>query len=164
VETAAISLKADDFDDRYPILFRGLTRLGWALGLGYDAEDVAQEVLLGGRRQLGQLRDPESLTPWLRRMMVRAASRRRHRRISTPFGAAMAYVPRDRCGSIDLGVAVASLPPRERLAVALVYGLGYSQQEAADAMGITRGGLANALFKARARLARELSEQEQVER
>jgi len=47
--------------------------------------------------------------------------------------------------------------------VALVYGLGYSQAEAADAMGITRGGLATALFKARARLVRELGDRRQVE-
>jgi RNA polymerase sigma-70 factor (ECF subfamily) len=157
-------LTAGNFDNLYPRLFRSLTRLGWALGLGYEAEDVAQEVLLSGRRQLRQLRDPDKLSPWLRRMMVRAASRRLGRRRSLPLDGAVAYVPQDRSSEIDLGVAVARLPPRERLAVTLVYGLGYSQQEAADAMGITRGGVANSLFKARARLVRQLGEGSQVER
>jgi DNA-directed RNA polymerase specialized sigma24 family protein len=57
---------------------------------------------------------------------------------------------------LDLATAVAQLPPRERLAIALVYGLGYSQLEAATAMGISRGGLASSLFKARIKLAREV--------
>ena len=158
MEIAAVSITSEEFDERYPRLFAGLTRLGQALGVGHEAEDIAQEVLLEGRRQLGRLRDGDKLQAWLRRMMVRACYRHRSRRRSTPFDRAIAYLPLDRSGALDLGVAVARLPPRERLAVALVYGLGYSQAEAADAMGITRGGLATALFKARARLLRELGD------
>lgn len=163
MDTAILPLNTDKFDSLYPVLFRTLTRFGWALGLGYEAEDVAQEVMLSGRRQLHQLRDPDELNQWLRRMMVRAASRRRGHLRSLPLDGALAYVPLDRSREIDLGVAVARLPPRERLAVSLVYGLGYSQQEAADVMGISRGGLANSLFKARARLVRDLGERSQVE-
>ena len=72
--------------------------------------------------------------------------------------ASIGYVPVDRCDSLDPGADVSRLPPRERLAVMLVYGLGFSEAEAADAMAITRGGLASALFKARARLAREMGD------
>ncbi len=163
MEIAAVSITSDEFDERYPGLFAGLTRLGRALGAGPEAEDIAQEVLLEGRRQLGRLRDCDKLQAWLRRMMVRACYRHRGRRRSTPLNSAVAYVPLDLSGALDVRIAVARLPPRERLPVALVYGLGYSQAEAADAMGITRGGLATALFKARARLVRELGDRRQVE-
>jgi DNA-directed RNA polymerase specialized sigma24 family protein len=67
-----------------------------------------------------------------------------------------AYVPLDRSDVLDLATAVAQLPPRERLAIGLVYGLCYSQVEAATVMGISRGGLASSLFKARIKLAREV--------
>lgn len=155
---AAGSITREEFDERYPRLFAGLTRLGRVLGAGPEAEDIAQEVLLEGRSHLGRLRDGDKLQAWLRRMMVRACGRHRGRSRLTALDATVAYVPLERSGLLDLGIAVARLPPRERLAVALVYGLGYSQAEAADAMGITRGGLATALFKARVRLVRELAD------
>ncbi len=158
------SITREEFDERYPRLFVGLTRLGHALGAGSEAEDMAQEVLLEGRSHLSRLRDGDKLQAWLRRMMVRACYRHRGRRHPSALDATLAYVPLDRSGALDVGVAVARLPPRERLAVTLVYGLGYSQVEAADAMGITRGGLAAALFKARAKLAHELDDRTQVKR
>ena len=162
--TVVASITGEEFDERYPRLFAELTRLGQALGAGYDAEDIAQEVLLEGRRHLAQLREGDKLRAWLRRMMVRACHRHRGRFRANSLGTAVSYVPLDRTGELDLGIAVARLPPRERLAVTLVYGLGYAQAEAADAMGITRGGLATALFKARARLAGELADGTQVQR
>lgn len=159
-----VSITREEFDERYPRLFVGLTRLGQALGAGSEAEDVAQEVLLEGRSHLSRLRDGDKLQAWLRRMMVRACYRHRSRGHPSALDPTVAYVPLDRSGALDLGIAVARMPSRERLAVTLVYGLGYSQAEAADTMGITRGGLATALFKARAKLAQELDDRIQVER
>jgi RNA polymerase sigma-70 factor (ECF subfamily) len=156
VELTLASITTDDFDARYPRLFADLTRLGHAMGAGHEAEDMAQEVLLEGRQHLGQLREAQHLQAWLRRMMVRACWRRQRQRRPNLLDATAAYVPLDRSDVLDLATAVAQLPPRERLAIALVYGLGYSQLEAATAMGISRGGLASSLFKARIKLAREV--------
>ena len=50
MEIAAGSITREEFDERYPRLFAGLTRLGQALGVGPEAEDIAQDVLLEGRR------------------------------------------------------------------------------------------------------------------
>jgi RNA polymerase sigma-70 factor (ECF subfamily) len=164
MELALAAITNEDFDERYPRLFAELTRLGHALGAGHDAEDIAQEVLLEGRRHLGQLREGEKLQAWLRRMMVRACYRQQRRRHPSSLNSTASYLPLDRSGVLDLGIAVAHLPPRGRLAITLVYGLGYSQAEAASAMGITRGGLASALFKARVKLVRELGDGAEVHR
>lgn len=150
------SMTVAEFDAEYQGLFRELTRLGWALGLGGDSEDAAQEVLLDGRRRISQLRDRSALRAWLRRMMIRAASKRWARPRHGHLDPSLSYLPADRTGDIDIGDAVKRLPPRQRLAVALVYGLGYSQAEAAAAMGITRGGVGKALYDARARLVIQL--------
>jgi RNA polymerase sigma-70 factor (ECF subfamily) len=146
-------LRSQEFDEDYPRLFARLTRLGRALGAGDDAEDIAQDVLVEARHHLRELRDSSKLEAWLRRLMVRSCGRHRGRRRPVGIDATVAYVPADRSAVLDLGAAVARLPARERLAVTLVYGLGLSEAEAADAMAIARGGLASALFKARARLA-----------
>jgi len=156
MEQAAALVSTDDFDARYPRLFVSLTRLARALGAGDEAEDLAQEVLLQGRARLPGLRDPAKLEPWLRRIMVRSASRHRGRRRASESDLEPVYVPTDPAGLLDISVAIAGLPERERIAVTLVYGLGYTQETAADAMGISRGGVASTLFKARVRLVRDL--------
>src|SRR5664280_232642 len=157
-------LSSQEFDEGYPRLFARLTRLGRTLGAGPDAEDLAQDVLVQARHHLRDLRDSSKLEAWLRRMMVRACGRYRRRRRAVGIDATVAYVPADRSAVLDLGAAVARLPNRERLALTLVYGLGLSEADAADAMAITRGGLASALFKARARLSREVDDRPRVNR
>jgi RNA polymerase sigma-70 factor (ECF subfamily) len=60
--------------------------------------------------------------------------------------------------SLDLRDAIRRLPKGERLALTLVYGLGYSQTEVAEALGVQRGTIATALFRARHKLASDLIE------
>ena len=67
------------------------------------------------------------------------------------------FLPVDPDLGLDAAAAIAHLPDRERIAVVLVYGLGYRQEEAAVMLGITRGGLASSLWQARRKLARELA-------
>lgn len=148
---------AQAFDEDYPVLFAELSRLCRALGAGAAAEDAAQEALVYGRAHLGALRDPTRLRPWLRTIAVRQVARRRSGRESTAAADAV-FVPVDPDLGLDASRAVASLPLRERQAVALVYGLGYRQEEAAEVLGLSRGGLAASLWKARRRLARDLAD------
>jgi RNA polymerase sigma-70 factor (ECF subfamily) len=143
-------------DAEYGALFTELTRFCQALGAGGSAEDIAQDVLLEGRDHLDQLRDPASLRPWLRTMAVRQVGRLRAKRHGSISGE-LAFLPVDADLGLDASAAVARLPERERIAVVLVYGLGFGQAEAADMLGITRGGLAASLWQARRKLARDLA-------
>jgi len=53
--------------------------------------------------------------------------------------------------------AIARLPERERVAVTLVFGLGYRQDEAAELMGVAAGTVYSSIWRARRKLARLLA-------
>ena len=61
-----------------------------------------------------------------------------------------------------MAAAIAGLPERERLAVTLVYGLGYRQDEAAELMGVASGTVYSSIWRARRKLARLLADDEPV--
>jgi RNA polymerase sigma-70 factor, ECF subfamily len=143
-------------DAEYTVLLRELTSLARALGAGDESEDIAQDALLHGRQVLGQLRQQENLRPWLRRSTVRRALSYRKRASRWARGELPGWAPTNSTLGLDLAAAVGRLPVRERLAIALVYGLGYSQDEAADALGVQRGTIATSLFRARQKLAHAL--------
>lgn len=144
-------------DASYEALFTELARFCRTLGAGADAEDIAQETLLAGRSKLDGLHDPGSLRPWLRTIAIRMFLRMRRRRRPAPI-ADGALVPLGPDLGLDAAAAVGRLPERERLAVVLVYGMGYRQDEAAAVLGVTRGTIAASLWKARRRLARDLAD------
>lgn len=58
----------------------------------------------------------------------------------------------------QLPAALASLPQRQRVAVILVHGLGWTQREVADLLGVSRTTLQNHLERGTARLRRALKE------
>lgn len=58
----------------------------------------------------------------------------------------------------QLPAALASLPERQRVAVILVHGLGWTQREVADLLGVSRTTLQNHLERGIARLRRALKE------
>jgi RNA polymerase sigma-70 factor (ECF subfamily) len=151
-------VSVEEFDGAYPALFGELTSLCRALGVWDEAEDVAQESILYARTHLGALRDPQKLRPWLRKIAARGAAGARRRRLPSLDPTAPAYLPLDREAGLDCASAVARLPDRQRQAVALVYGLGYEQEDAAQLLGISRGALAATLWKARRHLARDLGD------
>jgi len=151
-----VSIPSAPIDIEYAELFRELTLLARAVGAGLEAEDVAQETILHARTKIGQLREAERLRPWLRRSTVRRAGEARRRSTLGTAGTVQLLVPSDMTLGLDLRAAIARLPERERLATTLVYALGYSQQEAAEALGIRRGTIASSLSRARHKLAVEL--------
>lgn len=159
VVTMGAMIDSEGFDSRYPALFADLVALARALGAGGDAEDVAQEALLQARSHLGQLRDPERLRAWVRAIAVRGAGRARRRR---PAGGTddVERLPTVDLPDVDVAAAVAGLPERERVAVTLVFGLGYRQDEAAELMGIAPGTVYSSIWRARRKLARRLADHE----
>jgi RNA polymerase sigma-70 factor, ECF subfamily len=153
-------IDAEGFDARYPALFRDLVALARALGAGPDAEDVAQEALLHARNRLHQLRDPEKLQAWVRTITVRGAGRARRRRAPAAGVEHLERRPVAEFPDVDVAGAIAGLPERERVAVTLVFGLGYRQDEAAELMGVAAGTVYSSIWRARRKLARLLAPDE----
>ncbi|MGW0856235.1 RNA polymerase sigma factor [Streptomyces sp. NPDC002690] len=138
------------------------------LGPGPDADDVLQDAALVALRRIVDVRDPESVGPWLR-MVVRNACRtllRESRRVEP-----VADVPRmrDDAGPEQvLGThalrdwvweAVDSLSPALRLPVVLRYfstGIT-SYQQIAEACAVPVGTVRSRLSQARTVLARALT-------
>lgn len=158
------TVKPDEFDSAYGPLFRELRVLCRALGATSDADDIAQDVLLYGRAHLSQLRDDTKLRPWLGRMAIRLVGRRRAARVQVADDKKMVYAPGHPELGIDMAAAIAELPPRERLAVTLVYGLGFHQEEAAQLLGVRRGTIAALLWRSRDRLAHALRDYREASR
>jgi RNA polymerase sigma-70 factor, ECF subfamily len=148
----------DRFDADYSRNFADLTALCRALGAGASSEDIAQEAILHARERHEQLRDESKTGPWLRRIAARRTFEhlRRQKRHDSEDPVA-AFLPADPSISIDVAAAITCLPERERVAVVLVYGLGYEQEEAAAVMSVTRGTVATLLHRARRHLAERLA-------
>jgi RNA polymerase sigma-70 factor (ECF subfamily) len=151
--TLASDRRQEDLDAAYERHFADLARLCRALGAGRDSEDLAQEVLMFARAHVQDVRDPAKLEGWLRAIAVRKTYRLKSRRTSVQLGAEEMVAPVETDLPIDVAVAIARLPARERAVLTLVHGLGYSQADAAEALGIRRGTVAAALSHARAKLA-----------
>jgi RNA polymerase sigma-70 factor (ECF subfamily) len=155
-------IEAEGFDSQYEALFRDLVAVARALGAGEDAEDVAQEALLQARRRLHQLRDPARLQAWVRRIAIRGACRARDRRLDNLDAEQIERLPLTDMPDLDVPAAIAALPERERLAVTLVFGLGYRQDEAAQLMGVAAGTIYSSVWRARRKLARWLAADEPI--
>ena len=122
-------------------------------------DDVVQEALARAWRKRA-LFDPERGTPraWLLAIVADRARRHRVRRprpVTPPRDAAVAGPDAER---IDLERAIATLPPRMRLAVDCVYFVDLSVAETARVMGVSEGTVKSTLFDARARLRRALED------
>ena|SRR5690606_23989384 len=141
----------------------------WRLsGNKADAEDLAQEAFLKVWRSAASFQPERArFTTWLHRLVVNAGVDRWRRRRPTveleaandvadpaPDGYAMAAAAED---SAAVSAALARLPERQRMAVALCYYEGMSNAEAAAALGVPVGALEALLVRARRRL-RELLE------
>lgn len=119
---------------------------------GFDGDDIAQDALLSAWRALSQWRGDGSFAGWLRKIATRRfldgqrrAGPRSFAEID-PNQAASEQAP-DRRIAVDR--ALASLPPRERAAVLLVFAEGHSHVEAAAILGLPLGTLKSIVARAR---------------
>jgi RNA polymerase sigma factor (sigma-70 family) len=134
-----------------------------------EARDVAQDVAVDVLRSLSKLRDPEAFDAWVHRISVRHALRlvRRHRaarRVEMPLAlVAEAEEPKAPdapnqaellAARATLAAALAELPPRQRLALALRYVHDLSDTEVAAALGCRVGTAHSLLSRGRAELRR----------
>lgn len=126
-----------------------------------EAEDIAQEAFMRAYRYLHQLREPASFGPWLLQAVsnvARRASERRSRRPGPLPEAHPAPAPPPRADVLD---AIAALPEAEQQVIQLHYCQGYKCSEIARLLGLQLGSITSRLTRARQKLRRLLSEDDQ---
>ncbi|MHC4406934.1 MAG: RNA polymerase sigma factor, partial [Planctomycetota bacterium] len=144
-------------------LYRRYWRAARAVAYGVtadfsSAEDAAAEGLQAALTSLHKLKSPQSLGPWLRTIVVRAAGRQRSREANWEDVTALPEEAstQDRLERRELALlvreAVDRLPPQLREAIALHYFEGYPVAEGARFLGIPAGTLKRRLHDGRRRL------------
>jgi RNA polymerase sigma factor (sigma-70 family) len=123
------------------------------------AEEAAQEAFARAFERWDRVSDLDRPTAWV---FVVATNfvRRRLRRRSTEALLLMKSrgpMPVPEETGMELWDLVRTLPERQRTAIVLRYVGDLSEREVAQAMGITAGGVAKTLNKARARMAESLA-------
>jgi RNA polymerase sigma-70 factor (ECF subfamily) len=151
------SKRFDGLCARYrPDIFR------FALWLARDtaiAEDVVQETFLRAWRAIDTLADPDAARPWLlaiaRREHARLYERKRYPTVAlddliATDDPALATAPSE--DHSDVGAAISSLDPHYRKPLVLQALMGYSTDEIAGHMGLTRNAVLSRLHRARQKL------------
>ena len=137
-----------------------------ALGSREDAEDVMQTVLLRLFEQKGEFESEDHRKHWLLRVAVnesRKTLRSFWRRAAVPLEDWHELAaPEDRERAELMG-AVMALEPKYRLVIYLYYYEGLSVAETAAALRANPSTVQTWLLRARARLRKELSEEEEKE-
>jgi RNA polymerase sigma factor (sigma-70 family) len=118
-------------------------------------EDAAQEALIAILRNLRQLREPDALRPWARRIAAREAVR-----AARQSRADASRPPQDvpAPGPASLGVEIRDqleqLEPEQRAVLVLRDVEGLSEREAAELLEVAPGTVKSRLHRARARFKR----------
>ncbi len=132
---------------------------------GADIDDVVQEVFVRALRRLGSLREPARFRPWLLSIARRAAIDHRRVRVAgrvvpdaeVGVGEAAPVAGPDDAVAVRAELArvqraVATLSPRDALALDLVGHLGFGPAEVGAVLGITPGAAKVVVHRARQRL------------
>ncbi len=140
--------------------------LRFAFWLGRDrqlAEDVVQEAMLRAWKSLDSLTDEGKAKAWLltivRREFARSFERKRLEVLDLDalVAAEADVLAADDDGDVtQMREALFRLEDEYREPLVLQVLMGYTTQEIADAMGMQQGAVLTRLFRARARLRREL--------
>ena len=150
----------------YPSLYRTVLLLVRDRHL---AEDVLQEALVRGYQALADLRDPDRLEPWLRRIAVREAlaalrARKVWLRRQEDLAAQVPPGPANPAEEAEqsqqrrlIWEGLDRLAPQQRTAFILCSVEGRSIREVAGCMGISEGAVKRHLGRARDQLRKRLS-------
>ena len=138
------------------------------LGDQSAAEDVVQDAFLGLYRKWPSLQDRSRALAYLRASVLNACraahrSATRGARALLRAPAARAVVSAEESALIgesnrEVMAALRALPTRQREAVVLRYYLDLNEEQAAQAMNVSRGTVKSATSRGRAALARMLKE------
>nr|WP_269328746.1 sigma-70 family RNA polymerase sigma factor [Kineosporia babensis] len=155
-----------DFEEFYRREFpRMVTLAGVVSGSRAVAEDVAQDALLQARQSWDSVGGYERPGAWLRKVTIQLASKRL-RRARAEAAAVLklgrpvpALPPAPEQYEVVLA-AIRRLPRQQRAAVVLAYLEDRSVKEVAEILGCAEGTAKAHLYKARARLAKILGEED----
>ena len=152
-DLARAPASADGFAEWVQPHLAAMRRLAARLAPDVDADDAVQEALLRAWRKRGQF-DPRRGTPaaWLLAIAADQARQARRRRRPAAHLADVSARVRSTDDLVDVEFAVASLAPRQRLAVDCFYFAGLSVIETAAVMGCSEGTVKSTLSDARDRL------------
>jgi RNA polymerase sigma-70 factor (ECF subfamily) len=132
-----------------------------------QAEDAVQEALVLTWRDLRGLRDPDRFDAWLRRILIRCVYRiakgerrraERERRVGgdeTSPDSAAHLAERDQIDRVFRRIKA-----EYRAVIVLHHYLGFSDQEAGDALGVPAGTVKSRLHRATAAMRAELEADE----
>ena len=119
-------------------------------------EDATQEALIAILRNLGQLREPEALRPWARRIAVREAVRAARRsRAGATQPPPDVPAPGNPALAVEIRDQLDRLAPEQRAVLVLRDVEGLSEEEAAGVLDVAPGTVKSRLHRARARFKRE---------
>lgn len=141
-----------------------LLRFAWWLARDRGlAEDVVQEAMLRAWKSYGSLTDETKAKSWLltivRRELARTYEKKRPELADVDAlvdaESAMLAAPEDERVE-EMRSAIFRLEQEYREPLVMQVLLGYSTQEIADSMGMQQGAVLTRLFRARARLRKQL--------
>ena len=128
------------------------------------AEDAVQGAWAIAWRRLGSLRDPTRLRAWLMsvaaneaRQMARSSRRRTVRELAV--GAPSGPSGPDKAVLIDLGNALGTLDPKDRILIGLRYIAGLNSEAIGREVGMSASGVRVRLHRLMARLREELRDE-----
>jgi DNA-directed RNA polymerase specialized sigma24 family protein len=123
-----------------------------------DADDCYQETWIAALRGYPRLQHSTNLRGWLLTIASRKAidCARARRRVPLPVGdVPEVAAPAERDPDGDPWAAVRTLPPKQRIAVAMRYALDAEYSAVADAMGISEDAARRNVHEGLKRLRRE---------
>jgi RNA polymerase sigma-70 factor (ECF subfamily) len=124
-----------------------------------EAEDAVQEAYLEAARRWDDVRSYDDPEGWVRLVMTQRVKKARLawlRRRTLEIQPSPVATVEETAQARQALAAICRLPERQRQVLVLHCLQGMLQQEIADLTGLTRGGVAASLSKARTRLAKEL--------
>ena len=124
-----------------------------------EAQDATHDAFVQAWRKWSTLRDPARFQPWFDRILVnicRNRLRRSARWQATDISSEVALAAGDAIGQAndrdEIGAAIASLPPDQRVVVALRYYRDLPIEEIASRLGVPAGTVQSRLHYALKRL------------
>ncbi len=119
-------------------------------------EDATQEALIAVLRNLGQLKDPEAVRSWVRKIAMREAVRAA-RQLRTIVGEPPEDVaaPSDPALGAEVRDQLERMDPQQRAILVMRDVEGLSEREAAAMLELPPGTVKSRLHRARARFRRE---------
>lgn len=152
-----------DFSSFFEAQYPAVARTAYAILQSKEAaQDVAQEAFIQALSHWKKVAAYDKPGAWVRRVAIRlavkAARKERMQRSVTEVDAYQELVPED----IDLMRALASISPRQRVAIVLHYFEGRSSTEMAEIMDCSEATARVQLHRGRKRLAALLGDESDV--